>query len=67
MTSSVSIMDRVGDDAEAPKKTLKDRVQEAVEGFLEGLSEVLEPGPTLVPVKRPIRGPRPARRDHRWS
>jgi len=58
-------MNGVSEDRAQPKKTLKDRIEEAVEGLLDSLSDLLTPPPELVPVRRPVRVHRPPRRGPR--
>jgi len=50
--------------AKGDKQGLKERVQEAFEGFLESLEELFSPQPELIPVriKRPPMPPRRRRR-----
>ncbi|MBO6938507.1 MAG: hypothetical protein JJ863_26305 [Deltaproteobacteria bacterium] len=50
--------------AKGNEQGLKERVQEALEGFLESLEELFSPQPELIPVrvKRPPVPPRRRRR-----
>lgn len=52
-------MDTAVSDKKPPKKTLRDRAQEALEGVLEVLESLVGPAPALVPVPvRPQQRPR---------
>ena len=59
--SASPIIGDVSENRPESKKTLKDRVEEVVQGILDGLAELFPPPPQYVPI--PVRSPRyPGRR-----
>ena len=54
--TATTVWDRMPNDTDRPKKSLKERVEDLARDFLESLESLVTPEPELVPI--PVRGRR---------